>query len=259
VAPLSLPADQPITARLAGAGSLRRELEAVLAAAPPDARADTYRHLLMDENVAGKASANARMWMWKRLKLRYALDAPESAEFQAFRWAANAAATPTERGLVAALMMARTDRLFRELTTELIAPVGDSRGTRITSAEVRTSVRRLAESKGLKWSDESVTSIANHFLSSVKDFGIVEGSRERRMVGIRITPVVATFAAQLGRAEGLTDRQVLDGSWFRMLGASTNEAAAGLREAAKAGLIDFRMQADVVELRLPERRAAGTA
>lgn len=38
---------QPITARLAGAGSLRRELEALLAAAPPEASPVLFRDLLI--------------------------------------------------------------------------------------------------------------------------------------------------------------------------------------------------------------------
>jgi hypothetical protein len=65
---LPLPEDQPINARLAGAGSLRQELEALLAAAPEDASPAVFRELLMRENVAGKSSATARMWAWKRLK-----------------------------------------------------------------------------------------------------------------------------------------------------------------------------------------------
>lgn len=253
---LAPPDAQPVTARLAGAGSLRREATALLSTAPEHATAHDYRRLLIDQNAAGKASANARMWMWKRLKLRYALDTPESAEVIAFRWAMSEISTPADGGLVAALMMARTDRLFREVTIELVSPVIAQRGKVITLRDVQSSVDMKMRTAGLAWSAKSISNVANHLLSSLKDFGILEGSRERRTVGIRLTPLAATFAAQLGRAEGLTDRQVLDSRWFQFLGADTAGATAALHEAAKSGLITFRMQADVVELRLPQLEEA---
>ena len=244
--------EQPITARLAGAGSLRRELEALLAAAPANAQAEDFRNLLVNENAAGKASANARMWMWKRLKLRYALDAPTSPEFRAFRWAMARAVDPADRGLIAALMMARTDRLFREVVTNSLANTFGARGLVVDAKIVRTAVEQEMRAAGLEWSAKSIANISNHVLSSLKDFGVVEGSRERRTTEVRLTSVVATFAAMLGRAEGLTDRQILDSAWFQFLGAGHADAVAALHSAATAGLLRFRMQADVVELHLPE-------
>ena len=82
---LASPSAQPYTARLAGAGALLDELEAVLHAAPVEASRDDFRRLILDENAARKSTANARMWAWKRLKLRYLLDSPDLPEFKAFR------------------------------------------------------------------------------------------------------------------------------------------------------------------------------
>jgi hypothetical protein len=248
------PDEQAVTARLAGAASLRRELEALLASAPRGASASDYRRLLIEENAAGKASANARMWMWKRLKLRYALDTPSSPEVVAFRATLGLATTPAERGLVEALMLARTDRLFREITLEVVSPHLKRPGAVVPFEAVREAVQRKAQAEGLHWSAKSVNNIANHVLTSLKDFGVLEGSRERRVTSVRITPPVALFAAQLGRAVGLTDRQNLDSAWFRLLGADATVAAEALRSAARSGLLEFRSQADVVELRLPDSR-----
>jgi hypothetical protein len=257
-ATLAPPDTQPFTARLAGAGSLRHELEALLATAPDGANADDFRRLLIEENVAGKASVNQRDWMWKRLKLRYALDSPESAEFKAFRWAMAEATPFADRGLVAALMMARTDRLFREAVTNLVAPELDRRGILVETQRVEGWVVSTAREAGLMWSAKSVGNIANHILSSLKDFGMVSGSRERRTTGIRISPVVATFAALLGRAQGLTDRQLLASEWFRFLGTDSDGATSALHAASAAGMVSFRMQADVAELLLPEPGAMGS-
>jgi hypothetical protein len=79
---LPAPDEQVFAPRLSGVGSLRRELEAVLAAAPPGADHSTYRRLILELNAAGKATASMRMWTWKRLKIRYLLDL-EVPEFHA--------------------------------------------------------------------------------------------------------------------------------------------------------------------------------
>src|SRR4051812_26782190 len=120
---LERPSDQHVTARLAGAGSLRDELAAVFDAAPPNATTADFRRLILEENAAGKRSGSARMWAWKRLKLRYALDSTETVEFQAFRSAYGSASSAAERGLVVGLMLARTDRLFREMTLDHVSPL----------------------------------------------------------------------------------------------------------------------------------------
>lgn len=124
---LAAPSQQAILPRLSGAASLRHELEALLAVAPVNTTPAAYRDLILNANVTGKRSASARMWVWKRIKLRYVLD-PSIAEFTAFRVALDTSSDPQQRGLVCFVMLARVDRLFRELTLEQVSPRLDQAG-----------------------------------------------------------------------------------------------------------------------------------
>ncbi len=250
LATLDAPAAQPITARLAGAGSLRQELEALLAAAPIGASAEQYHDLLLKENVAGKRSATARMWAWKRLKLRYALD-PDLAEHQAFVAGMRTTSDPAERGLLCFLMFARTDRLFREVTFECVSPHLHDEGTIVEPTTVEEAVRQRAAQAGLRWSTNTLDRVHGHLLTALKDFGFLRGARLKRTVAVRPGLQVVLFAARLARLQGLTDRQALDSCWFRLLGMTTGAAAEALYTAHRAGTLTFRMQADVVELTLP--------
>lgn len=249
-ASLEPPDAQPITARLAGGGSLRRELEAVLAGAPARASAEDYRELVLRQNIAGKGSAAARIWAWKRLKLRYALD-PAIVEHRAFLAAMRASPDPGERGLLCCLMFARTDRLFREVTLECVSPHLAREGTVIAPSAIEAAVRGRAEARGRRWSASTLDRAHKHLLAALKDFGLIRGSRIRRTVRPRPGEQVTLFAARLGRCEGLTDRQMLDSRWFRLLGLERDQAADLLYAAHRGGLLSFRMQADVVELSLP--------
>jgi hypothetical protein len=241
--------DQAITARLAGAGSMRADIEHVMATVPDGATPAEYRRAILDENAARKGTGTSRMWAWKRLKLRYALDRPETVEFAAFRRAMRDS-DPAGRGLSAMLMFARLDRLFRETTLDVLAPRLARPEEVIPIQLVRENVEGRRRAAGLEWSDESLASVANHLASSWKDFGLVEGSKERRIARLRPSHATTRFAVELGRAEGRTDRQVLDAPWFRLLGMDVGDAESALRAAARAGVLGFRTQADVVELDL---------
>jgi hypothetical protein len=236
--------------RLAGAGSLRRELEALLTAAPPDATPEIYHDLLLRENVAGKGSATARMWAWKRLKLRYALD-PGLIEHRAFLTGMSSTGDHHERGLLCFLLFARTDRLFREVTLECVSSHLAREGTVIEPSTIEAAIRKLAEASDLRWSESTLDRAHKHLLAALKDFGLIQGSRTRRTLRPRPANQMTLFAARLGRFEGLSDRQLLDSRWFRLFGLTRDQVADLLFAAHRAGVLRFRTQADVVELDLP--------
>ncbi len=241
---------QAITARLAGAGSMRADIEHVMAAVAAVATSGDYRRAILEENAARKGTGTSRMWAWKRLKLRYALDRPETVEFAAFRRAMRDP-DPAGRGLSAMLMFARQDRLFRDATLELLGPRLGRSGEVIPAPLVRADVDARRRAAGLEWSEESLLSVANHLASSWKDFGLVEGSKERRIARVRPSHATTRFAVELGRAEGRTDRQVLDSPWFRLLGMDVASVESALRAAARDGILQYRAQADVIEITLP--------
>jgi hypothetical protein len=252
---LTPPDEQPITARLAGAGSLRRELEAVLAVVPPGTSPLGARDLILNANAAAKSSQTARLWAWKRLKLRYLLD-PAIPEGKAFLAEMLVTKSPSDRGLLALLMFARTDRLFREVTLECVSPQLRQAGVLIDPLVVDAAVKRCAEANGLDWSATTLDRVHQHLLTALKDFGLLRGSRPKRTVQPQPGSEVSRFACRLGRLEGLTDRQALDSSWFRLLGLDRVRVVDLLYRARRDGALDFRMQADVVEIVLPRLEAA---
>ena len=241
--------EQPYTARLAGAGSLRRELESLLEAALPEATPDMLRSLVLHSNVTGKASAAARLWVWKRLKLRYVLD-PGICEYRVFVKAMRELSSPADRGLLCFLMFTRTDRLFREVTLQSVSPLLLQADTTIDPSTIEAAINARAESEGLKWSTNTLNRAQSHLLAALKDFGILRGSLTKRTVIPRPGHQVTVFASLLGRLQGLTDRQLLDSEWFSLLGLSRERTIELLYAAARAGALGFRMQADIVEVEL---------
>src|SRR5439155_5402492 len=169
---LEPPDAQPVLSRLGVTGSLRRELEALLEVAPPAAPPEVLRCLIVERNVAGKASKAQRIQVWWRLKLRYVLE-PEVAEYRAFRAGLDATANPEERGLLQLLMFARTDRLFREATSTCISPKLGGPEVIINASEVDEAIQSIAVAHGQRWSPTTLLRSRGHLLSSLKDFGLL--------------------------------------------------------------------------------------
>jgi hypothetical protein len=248
--PLQSPDEQLITARLAAAGSHRAELEALLDTSPNDATTDALRTLVVDSNATGKGSAAARAKTWTNLKLRYVLD-PAVAEYRAFAAAVRSTRMLDERGLLCMLMLARTDRLFREVTLARVSPHLGHAGTVIDASMVQAEIEIRAAATGGQWTASTLETVRQHLLSALKDFGVLRGGPIKRTVLPRPGAPVVVFAARLGLLEGLTDRQVLDARWYQLIGLDRETVADHLRQAAREGLVGFQMQADVVELSLP--------
>ena len=253
---LQHPGEQPYLARLAGAASLRRELEDLLAAASPMASTSSLRDLALKGNAIGKKSASAVRLAWERLKVRYVLD-PQVPEYRAFLAAMDMSGVYEDRGLACFLMLARTDRLFREVTEECVSPLLRKEGLVIEPTQVYAAIRARVDMSGLAWSASTLASVRGHLLAALKDVGVLKGSRRKITRIPRISPAIALFAMHIGRLEGLTDRQLIDSVWFRLLGLDRERVIEILYSAARAGVLGFRMQADVVEITLPSLQEIG--
>jgi hypothetical protein len=246
---LPSPDEQPITARLAGGGALCRELESLLAAAPPETTVPELRQLVLEQNASEKRSAAMRLETWWRLKVRYVLD-PAIAEYRAFRQGLSAGAA-ADRSLIELLMLARNDRLFREVTLACVSPHLSRDGVGIETAAVDAAVRERIAALGLKWTPHTFDRTHKAILNTLKDFGILSGTDVRRTLRPRPGSQVTVFAAHLARLEGLTDRQTLEARWFRLLGLDRDRVVDLLYAAQRDGILGIRQQADVVELSLP--------
>jgi hypothetical protein len=150
------------------------------------------------------------------------------------------------------LMLARTDRLFREVTLHTVSPFLNKPGTIIHPEAVDEAIETIRRDGRFNWSQKTLVGIRQHLLSSLKDFGVLSGARQKRTCRLSPGPPTAVFAAQLGRLEGLTDSEQLSSQWFRLLGLNEPQVVNLLYAATRQRALTFQMQAGVVELSLPE-------
>ena len=166
--------------------------------------------------------------------------------------------SPTDRGILCLLMMARTDRLFRDVTLRAVSPLLTRDGTTILPEQLQEALESYLQEHDLAWSPYTAAQVRQHLLTALKDFGVLRGSRPKRTVRPRPGSQVTLLACRFGLLEGLTPLQLLGSRWFRLLGFDAEQAVDLLYAAAREGVLQFQMQAEVVELQIPNLESADT-
>jgi hypothetical protein len=207
------------------------------------------RALVIDDNVTGKRSAASRAKVWRQLKQNYVLDTAVP-EYRALIEALRATSAPSDRGLLLFLMLARTDRLFREVTLTGVSPHVANAGTPIQPDDVQANLDQCVGHKR-QWTQETRVTARQHVLSALGDFGVLQGGTRKKTARLHPGAQVTLFAARLAQLERLSPRQVLTSAWFRLLGLDAEGTWDLLHAATGAGVLRCRRQADVVELDIP--------
>lgn len=218
----------------------------------PEFRAESFRASVIDDNLLARGSASAREKIFRELKGRYLLDldAPLFAAFLA-EWRAHP--DSHDRQLLAYTLFNLNDRT-------VYVTCRDWFFTRLrqASSELRIgdlmvffqSIGRKDHPEVAEWTPITLTRVAQHYLASVRDFGLATGGI--RKIAVRPSLRAAPFRLILRALAlaGVPAAQVIQHEAFKILGIAPSEVLDALAELNRHGALRFRMQADVIELSL---------
>lgn len=242
--------DGPCLSRLSARSALYTDLQVLLHARTELLPASDYRRAVVDENVLARGSVAARKKVFKELKGRYVLDA-ERPLFSAFHHEWLRCGSDQERALTAYLLFALNDRTVALTSMKWLYPQLRRAPCELRIGDLETFLRRLgndAHPEVARWTPITLTRVAQHYLASVRDFGLATGTT--RKVAVRPAlygcPVRLLLAAL--RMLRVSPLQVVRHEAFKLLGIAPEEVIDALSQLNRHGDLRFRMQADVVEL-----------
>lgn len=216
------------------------ELTTLLAATSPSTPRDEFRRLIVGENLLGKRTESNRIRADRYLSQLYGLD-PSVPVYRIFRrlWGLDPAARPT----LALLVATARDPLLRAAAPGLLAvPVGEA----VDPARVASSLSSVSP----RFKPNTLASMARNVGSSFTQSGHLNGALHKVRARAPATPAAATLAAALGWMEGGRGQFLLSSSWAALLDRNAAEVLDLLLAAGRAGWIDVRSAAGVVELRM---------
>jgi len=217
------------------------ELQAALAAAPPEAGRADYAAAIIEANCLGKPTASTRRLTNQRLGELYALD-PAVPLFRVLRrlWAIDEKSRP----LLALLASLARDPLLRATAPVIIAL---PEGAELQRREIRAALRATVDSR---LNEATLDKVVRNTASSWTQSGHLEGRTFKMRRLVRATPVVVAMALYRGHAAGFRGEELLTSGGIAVLDCSVSSARDLAVDAKRFGLIDLRMAGDVIELGL---------
>jgi len=254
--PVALAARAPYSARLSARSALYTDLQLLLDERKDALSRGMYRELIVEENCLARSSVSSRRKLWDELRYRYVLDR-ESPLFLAFCQEWQSCKSDFERGLTAYTLLALNDRLVADLGLNWLYSYLRRAPADLRVDEVRNFIRRAAKSEHPEvqaWTEDTQLHVAQHYMASIRDFGLARGKFRKTSVRPALHAAPIRLLVRALRLAGIKDLEIVTAPVFRLLALEGHEVIDALGELNERGDLRFRMQADVIELDVEERR-----
>ncbi len=216
-----------------------QELEALLAAVPPDAPAKAYRVAIVEENVLGKRTLSTRKETASRLTALHGLD-PSKPLFRVLRrlWAVDPAAHPQ----LALLNGLARDPLLMATTGKVMVM---AQGELLQRSEMVAAVQGFTHDR---LSPKVLDAVARNAASSWTQSGHLKGKVKKLRQPLKPHPVALSLALWMGYASGKRGKALLNTPWATALDSSSSGLLELAEQAKRLGLLKLSHGAGVVSI-----------
>lgn len=221
-----------------------REITTLFAATDAQTSYQAIRRLIVEDNIALKATLATRKETFRRLAELYGLR-NDLVLYRALRelWNADRAEQP----LLAMLCALARDPLLR-VTAPFV--LEQPEGQTVTRLQLEEQVR---EAYPDRYAATTRAALGSHTLSSWEQSGHLQGRRLHRVRARAVSgPAAAAYALMLGYLCEGRGAFLFETLWARALDTSAVDLDAMAFAAAQRGWLDYRRLGDVCELRFPQ-------
>jgi hypothetical protein len=215
------------------------EVRLLLAACPPSATNDDYRHSIREDNVLLKKTDATRRESLRRLREFYGLSR-DVLLFRALRdlWDDDVEAQP----LLALLCAAARDPILRA-TAELVLELPQG-------ASVTPEMLVAAADKSLpnRYNPMTLANISRHTASSWQQSGHLQGRLHKVRVQAHSKPASVVYALFLGYLCDARGEALFHTFWSQLLDASAHTLHDQAFGASQRGWIDYRRAGEITEV-----------
>jgi hypothetical protein len=240
-----------LLARISSRSALATDF-AMLMERVPDYCASTFRTAVIDDNTLARTSASARAKLFQELKGRYLLDLA-SPLFAAFldEWLAHP--DNHDRQLLAYIFFVLNDRTVFLTSRDWLFPHLRQASSELRIGDLIVFFQLLGKTdypEVAAWTPITLTRVAQHYLASVRDFGLATGGTRKVAVRPSLQPGTVRLLLRALMLSGVPAPEIICHHAFKILGIDPGEVVDVLSELNRHGALRFRMQSDVIELSL---------
>ena len=209
------------------------------------------RAAVCTENLLGRRSESSRSKLYKELKGRYLLDQSHPL-FRLFLDEWQSASSHQDQALCAYILFCLNDRLVFSVGCDWLFPRLVSAPSAIRVGDLESFLATLSKDNHPEigeWTDATRKRVIQHYLASIRDFGLATGANNKFTVRPALHPAPTRLLLRaLALARVPLDKQIHHES-FKLLGIGPESVVDALGSLNSRGAIRFKMQADVIELK----------
>lgn len=240
----------PYTSKIIKAGALLDDTKTLLSNWDSNSGVTENLDRLRRENVFGKASRSRVEDMLAVFRQRYLTGGEVTKGLVALvkgRWPA------ANMNRVFYFHAAGADRLLHDIVTEILAPMAAGGSTAISTAEVQKALKKWVES-GLttaKWSDNTTLRVAQGLLSTLRDFGVLEGATNKRIATVYLPVEAFAYVAFHLKRRHTSGAKLVDDPDWGLFFLDRDGVERFLFEANQRGLLEYHAAGSVTRLTFP--------
>ena len=214
---------------------------------------DSARHAVINEDILAKKTYQTRKRCWDVLHSRYFPNQLPSEHLHPIVEIYKAKVSQiTKRGILY-FHFATSDLFAYQATVKLLYGMFRRGLSSIGSRNIHEFLDSQAESHPeiKTWSYQTRLSLVGHYLSAVRDFGLLEGKARKRIHKPMVDQNLLLYIVTILRDCGKVAKEIMASDDFRLFLLSSEEVAVRLVEADQDGRIKFRRSGQIISLELP--------
>lgn len=239
--------------RYTSKGDLLTEAGLIIDALLKNMSIEEMRKRAFDGTILGQRTRTSRQKIWRDLhyrlfthRIEWVIEGLKEAKAKGFR-------SPEFVSMIY-LHYALRDHLTYDIVTDLIWNRWRNKQREISRKDILSMLDEACDAQPQiqRWAESSRLKLASNILTALRDFGVLEGSRKKRIV----QPILPLFTAeQILRVlitEGIRGREVLKHSTWRLFLCSEEDVADILVRLAQPKRIKFERTGNIIVLQAPE-------
>jgi hypothetical protein len=216
---------------------------------------NSTKQAVFQDNIFVKKTHQTRKRCWEILHSRYF---PQEQDLEQIHPIIALFRTKTSEKIKQGVLyyhFAISDLFSYEVTTELIFDLYRRGLTNIAPRNIHEFLdsKRKVHPEINRWSPQTRLSLVSHYLSAMRDFGILEGKNQKRVHRPTVEEDLFLYILTYLRDCEKSPKAILVNEDFKLFLLSQQEVESKLLEAQKDGRIKFQKAGHIVSLELPWR------
>ena len=213
------------------------------------------RHAVIQDNIFAKKTYQTKKNCWAMLHSRYFPNKKDVWRIHPIISLFQTQAPETMKRWVLYYHFVTSDLFSYEATVELVYDLYCRGITNIAPRDVHEflDLKAASHPEVNAWSPQTRRSLVNHYLSAIRDFGILEGKVRKRIHRPTIEENLFLYIVTYLRDCGKNPKAILASNDFRLFLLSQGDVEARLIEVYRRGRIRYQNSGRIVSLELPWR------